>query len=119
MSKFADLPTDPSHVIGLYSDLLPWEFRARIQYPREVEEFRGCDRENALGALIDYLTVVSLCCTEYYVSINIVFWYYIITVILCIYSLCNCCNRKGRSSQSWIRMRKRFIQSLLLKEVKL
>ncbi|XP_067938529.1 vam6/Vps39-like protein [Watersipora subatra] len=54
---FSDLKTDPSHVIGLYPDLLPRDFRVNIKYPRHLPDLTGADREQALAALIDYLTL--------------------------------------------------------------
>ncbi|XP_043929951.1 vam6/Vps39-like protein isoform X1 [Protopterus annectens] len=56
MQVFAKLGTDPSHVIGMYPDLLPSDYRKQIQYPNPVPELSGAELERALLALIDYLT---------------------------------------------------------------
>lgn len=49
---------DASHVIGLFPDLLPQEYRNGIYYPGPIPEFRGVDLENGLSALVIYLTNV-------------------------------------------------------------
>ncbi|GAB6031743.1 Vam6/Vps39-like protein [Chamberlinius hualienensis] len=53
---FSDLGTDPSHVIGLFPDLLPHGYREQLKYPNDVPALAGSDLENGLTALIDYLT---------------------------------------------------------------
>ncbi|KAK2723616.1 hypothetical protein QYM36_002081, partial [Artemia franciscana] len=58
MTLFLQLETDPSHVIGLYPDLLPESYRSKIQYPEELPFLQGKDLENALAALIEYLTEI-------------------------------------------------------------
>ena len=50
---------DPSHVIGLYPNLLPQEFRKQLEYPSKVPNLEGGELEKALSALQDYLTNVS------------------------------------------------------------
>ncbi|ODM93368.1 Vam6/Vps39-like protein [Orchesella cincta] len=52
MHHFSELGTDASHVIGLFPDLLPQEYRNGIYYPSPVPEFRGLDLENGLSALV-------------------------------------------------------------------
>jgi hypothetical protein len=53
------LVADPSHVIGLYPNLLPQEYRNELEYPDRVPELEGIDLENGYLALIEYLTHVS------------------------------------------------------------
>ncbi|GAB1601255.1 vam6/Vps39-like protein [Argonauta hians] len=55
MKLFMELDTDPSHVIGLYPNLLPSCYHKDLTYPDTVPELDGGDLENALLALIDYL----------------------------------------------------------------
>lgn len=55
---FAALKTDPSYVIGLYPELLPEEFRARLAYPSRLPLFEGALLERGLLALVDYLLEV-------------------------------------------------------------
>ncbi|KAH9410449.1 Vam6/Vps39-like protein [Tyrophagus putrescentiae] len=55
---FASLKTDPSYVIGLYPDLLPEDFRARLVYPTRLPHFEGAILEKGLMALVDYLLEV-------------------------------------------------------------
>ena len=57
---FAELGTDPSHVIGLYPNLLPQEYRNELEYPDKVPELEGIDLENGYLSLIEYLTHVSV-----------------------------------------------------------
>ena len=60
MDVFFKLDVDPSHVVGLYSDLLPSEFRNKLKFPDKVPKFHG-QAETILEshkALIDYLTEV-------------------------------------------------------------
>ena len=52
------LVADPSHVIGLYPNLLPDEFRSQLAYPDRMPELEGGQLENGIFALIDYLTQV-------------------------------------------------------------
>lgn len=49
---------DPSHVIGLYPNLLPQEFRNQLTYPERPPDLEGGELEKALLALQDYLTQV-------------------------------------------------------------
>lgn len=55
MKIFVALDTDPSHVIGLYPNLLPQEFRKQLDYPEKLPDLEGSDLEKGLMALIDYL----------------------------------------------------------------
>lgn len=54
-------PTDPTHVIGLYPDLLPSDYRKQLHYPNPLPTLSGAELEKAHLALIDYLTQVLLC----------------------------------------------------------
>ncbi|XP_021362075.1 vam6/Vps39-like protein isoform X2 [Mizuhopecten yessoensis] len=56
MSIFVKLGTDPSHVIGLYPNLLPNEYRSQLEYPKRPPELEGGDLEKGLLSLQDYLT---------------------------------------------------------------
>eukprot|EP00079_Xenopus_tropicalis_P028589 XP_012823570.1 PREDICTED: vam6/Vps39-like protein isoform X2 [Xenopus tropicalis] len=56
MQGFAKLGTDPTHVIGMYPDLLPSDYRKQLQYPNPVPALSGAELEKASLALIDYLT---------------------------------------------------------------
>ncbi|KAK3093225.1 hypothetical protein FSP39_012933 [Pinctada imbricata] len=56
MNIFVKLGTDPSHVIGLYPNLLPQEYRNKLEYPEKPPDLEGGDLEKALLALQDYLT---------------------------------------------------------------
>ena len=49
---------DPSHVIGLFPDLLPVDFRKQLEYPEAVAILQGRELEQAVLALIKYLTEV-------------------------------------------------------------
>ena len=51
--------TDPSHVIGLYPNLLPQDFRNQLEYPDKLPELDDADLEKGLLALIEYLTQVN------------------------------------------------------------
>ena len=51
--------SDPSHVIGLYPNLLPQDFRRQLDYPEKLPDLEGSDLEKGLMALIDYLKDVS------------------------------------------------------------
>ncbi|XP_076463553.1 vam6/Vps39-like protein [Babylonia areolata] len=56
LQLFAKLGTDPSNVIGLYPNLLPQDYRKRLEYPEPVPDLEGQDMERGLLALIEYLT---------------------------------------------------------------
>uniref|UniRef100_UPI00398E877B vam6/Vps39-like protein isoform X2 n=1 Tax=Pristiophorus japonicus TaxID=55135 RepID=UPI00398E877B len=56
MQVFAKLGTDPTHVIGLYPDLLPADYRKQLQYPNPLPTLSTAELEKAHLALIDYLT---------------------------------------------------------------
>ncbi|XP_043119508.1 vam6/Vps39-like protein [Puntigrus tetrazona] len=56
MQVFAKLGTDPTHVIGLYPDLLPSDYRKQLHYPNPLPSLSGAELEKAHLALIDYLT---------------------------------------------------------------
>lgn len=56
LQLFGKLGTDPSHVIGLYPNLLPQEYRSRLEYPEKVPDLEGHEVESGLLALIEYLT---------------------------------------------------------------
>lgn len=56
MQVFAKLGTDPTHVMGLYPDLLPTDYRKQLQYPNPLPTLSGAELEKAHLALIDYLT---------------------------------------------------------------
>ena len=58
LDLFLKLDVDVSHVIGLYSDLFPSEFRNQIEYPGKVPIFTGPDLEKGYTALVEYLTEV-------------------------------------------------------------
>lgn len=49
---------DPTHVIGLYPDLLPSDYRKHLHYPNPLPTLSGAELEKAHLALIDYLTQV-------------------------------------------------------------
>ena len=53
MDVFFELDVDASHVVGLYSDLFPSEFRNKLRYPDKVPKFQGEDLGYA--ALVEYL----------------------------------------------------------------
>ncbi|KAH9489099.1 Vam6/Vps39-like protein [Bulinus truncatus] len=56
LTLFAKLGTDPSHVIGLYPNLLPEEFRRKLEYPDKVPDTSDTELEKGILALIEYLT---------------------------------------------------------------
>ncbi|XP_033637094.1 vam6/Vps39-like protein isoform X1 [Asterias rubens] len=63
MKMFTKLGTDPSQVIGLFPDLLPKEYRNKLEYPSMPTELTGAAMEKGLSALekglsalIEYLT---------------------------------------------------------------
>lgn len=58
MDLFLKLETDPSHVIGLFPNLLPEEFRNSLDYPDTLPNLQGTELENGLLALTDYLVEV-------------------------------------------------------------
>ena len=53
------LLSDPSHVIGLYPNLLPQDYRNLLEYPDLLPELEGGELEKGLLSLIEYLTQVS------------------------------------------------------------
>ncbi|CAI5763932.1 Vps39 isoform X2 [Podarcis lilfordi] len=56
MQVFAKLGTDPTHVMGLYPELLPSDYKKQLQYPNPVPVLSPAELEKAHLALIDYLT---------------------------------------------------------------
>lgn len=50
---------DPSHVIGLYPNLLPEDFRKQLDYPDALPDLDGTELERGILSLIDYLTQVN------------------------------------------------------------
>lgn len=58
MSVFLRLSICCSHVIGLYSGLLPPAFADSLRYPDSRPVLQGRQQENALLSLIEYLTQV-------------------------------------------------------------
>ena len=50
--------SDPSHVIGLYPNLLPEDFRKQLDYPDALPDLDGTELERGILSLIDYLTQV-------------------------------------------------------------
>ena len=54
------VPSDPSHVIGLFPDLLPQQYWNQLEYPDSLPDLQGRDMENGLVALADYLIQVTL-----------------------------------------------------------
>ena len=56
MEVFFQLDICPSHVIGLYTGLLPAEFQDKLVYPDSPPVLQGRELENGLLALIEYLT---------------------------------------------------------------
>ncbi|KAH0620645.1 hypothetical protein JD844_021311 [Phrynosoma platyrhinos] len=56
MQVFAKLGTDPTHVMGLYPELLPNDYKKQLQYPNPVPVLSPAELEKAHLALIDYLT---------------------------------------------------------------
>uniref|UniRef100_T1IQM8 CNH domain-containing protein n=1 Tax=Strigamia maritima TaxID=126957 RepID=T1IQM8_STRMM len=58
LEMFLALETDASHVIGLFPDLLPKDYRNQLEYPGKLPELTGTHLENGLMALISYLTEV-------------------------------------------------------------
>uniref|UniRef100_A0A8C5DMJ0 CNH domain-containing protein n=1 Tax=Gouania willdenowi TaxID=441366 RepID=A0A8C5DMJ0_GOUWI len=58
MQVFGKLITDPTHVIGLYPDLLPSDYRKQLQYPNAPPTLSGAELERLTLALIDTSTQV-------------------------------------------------------------
>ncbi|XP_067131793.1 vam6/Vps39-like protein [Centruroides vittatus] len=58
MSIFLKLETDPSHIIGLFPNLLPKNYVNKLEYPDKLTEFHGVDLENGLLSLTEYLIQV-------------------------------------------------------------
>ncbi|CAH1791977.1 unnamed protein product [Owenia fusiformis] len=56
LQMFTKLGTDASHVIGLYPNLLPQDFRNQLEYPDKLPDLEGAELEKGLLALIEYLT---------------------------------------------------------------
>ncbi|KAJ8045113.1 Vam6/Vps39-like protein [Holothuria leucospilota] len=56
MKLFARLSTDPAQVVGLFPDLLPGDYRSKLEYPSKPTELKGANLEKGLTALIEYLT---------------------------------------------------------------
>lgn len=52
---YSELKIDPSVVIGLFPDLLPDEFRSKLEYPYELPELKGDNLDNAIAELSQYL----------------------------------------------------------------
>lgn len=52
---YSELKVDPSIIIGLYPDLLPEEFRSRIDYPSAVPPLSGSELDEAITVLVQYL----------------------------------------------------------------
>lgn len=55
---YSELKIDPSVVIGLYPDLLPDEFRSKLEYPTALPELKGDNLDNAIAELAQYLIEV-------------------------------------------------------------
>ena len=51
--------SDPAHVIGLYPNLLPQQYRNNLSYPKDVPDLQGTEHEKGIMSLIEYLTQVS------------------------------------------------------------
>ncbi len=58
MDIFYQLDIDTSHVIGLFADLLPQDFRNQLSYPDNPPVLQGKELENATLSLVEYLTRV-------------------------------------------------------------
>jgi len=52
---------DPSHVVGLFPNLLPGDYRSQLEYPDRIPDLDGTELERGLTCLIDYLTQVVHC----------------------------------------------------------
>ena len=55
---FEELNICPSHVIGLFRDLLPPEFQSKLKYPDDLPDLQGTSLKNGLEELIRFLTTV-------------------------------------------------------------
>ncbi len=55
-------------MIGLFPDLLPVEFRKKVEYPEAVPVLQGRDLDLAVLALIKYLTEVVKIFNIYYLQ---------------------------------------------------
>ncbi|KAG0702685.1 Vam6/Vps39-like protein [Chionoecetes opilio] len=58
MDLFLTLNTDLPFVIGMYPDMVPEEYRSRLQYPYPVPVLSGAELEKALQALVHFLLEV-------------------------------------------------------------
>ena len=56
LNIFFQLNIDPSHVIGLFDSMLPEGFRSEIKYPDRLPSLQGRELENAILALVEFLT---------------------------------------------------------------
>lgn len=56
LQLFAQLETDPTHVIGLFPNLLPDEFRKKLEYPTPPPLLTPSETEKGCLALVEYLT---------------------------------------------------------------
>jgi tetratricopeptide (TPR) repeat protein len=52
---YSELKVDPSIIIGLYPELLPEEFRSRLDYPSPVPILSGNELDEAITILVQYL----------------------------------------------------------------
>ncbi|KAJ4921223.1 hypothetical protein JOQ06_021911 [Pogonophryne albipinna] len=55
MQVFAKLGTDPTHVIGLYPDLLPSDYRKQLHYPNPLPSLSGAELEKKRNHLVKQL----------------------------------------------------------------
>ena len=55
---FEELNNCPSHVIGLFKNLLPPEFQSKLKYPDYLPDLQGMSLDNGLEELIRFLTTV-------------------------------------------------------------
>ena len=55
---FQELNNCPSHVIGLFKNLLPPEFQSKLKYPDYLPDLQGMSLDNGLEELIRFLTTV-------------------------------------------------------------
>ncbi|CAL4087633.1 unnamed protein product, partial [Meganyctiphanes norvegica] len=58
MKLFFELETELPSVIGMYPDMVPEEYRMRLQYPYPLPSLTGTQLEEALQALIHFLLEV-------------------------------------------------------------
>ena len=58
MDIFEELNICPSHVIGLFKNLLPPEFQSKLKYPDDLPDLQGKSLTNGLEELIRFLTTV-------------------------------------------------------------